>query len=339
MKRAFIGLVCAVVALTVAVPAMAGPKVEMEDGYFRVRFLCQPHYAFSSDTADEEMFSLRRARILIDGQIADGVTFFMETDGATAQFIQDAYVDFAVCSGDNHAVGVKTGLILLPFSYENRASAASLLGVDYNAESISLPNSLVWRNVGVEVHGQYADKVAVNAGVFDGNGAPDEGSPRVTGHIGVGLIGNAQSGAFYSQNRLKSETYVNVGAGIDSQSDASVSTNGTMTDNMAWVVDVQSCISLTDTIGLTVNGAYYDYDNDNVFSGSRLFVEAGLGCTEMKVQLTAKYAMSDPDGGSSSDDVTIGAHYFMKGNNIRGGIEYRFGDSDDTALLGLQFLL
>jgi hypothetical protein len=305
-----------------------------------VRFLGQAHYAISDDTADEEMFSIRRARIILDGQICEGVTFFVETDGGTAkdQFIQDAYVDFAVCEGESHAVGIKAGLILLPFSFESYSSAASLLGIDYNAEAISLPNSLVWRNVGVEIHGNYANKLAVNAGIFDASDAPDEAGLRFTGHVNLGVIGDAQAGAFYAQNRLKNETYINLGVGIDSQSDASVGALGIkLVDNLSWVVDVQSCVSITDDMALTVNGGYYDYDNDIVFTGSRLFVESGLQYS--KCQATLKYATSDPDSGDSTDDITVGLQYFMKGNNLRGGIEYRTGDSADTALLGLQFLL
>jgi len=85
-----------------------------------------------------------------------------------------------------------------------------------------------------------------------------------------------------------------------------------------------------------VNGAYYDWDNA-AFKGNTAFVESGV--LVGKTMLTGKYSLTDPDDGSSTDDYTVGLHYFLKGQNARGGVEYRWGDSSNWTLVGIQFLL
>jgi len=41
----------------------------------------------------------------------------------------------------------------------------------------------------------------------------------------------------------------------------------------------------------------------------------------------------------SISDYTVGLDYFFKGQSLRVGVEYRFGDSPDSVLAGLKFLL
>jgi len=108
-------------------------------------------------------------------------------------------------------------------------------------------------------------------------------------------------------------------------------------DSEATVIDFQSGFNLGDTAySLTVNGAYYDWDN-SAFKGDTAFIEGGL--LYDKYMVTLKYSLQDEDNESSIDDFTAGLHYFIKGHNARVGLEYRWGDSNDWALLGIQFLL
>ena len=63
------------------------------------------------------------------------------------------------------------------------------------------------------------------------------------------------------------------------------------------------------------------------------------GIRYSKTQLVTKYTVQDPDNGASIQDYTVGLNYFLKGHNARAGIEYRWGDSPDQVLAGIQFLL
>ena len=168
--------------LALAAGAFAGPRVNIDDEtWMEFGFLGQVHATYTEGAADETDFFLRRARIILSGQIMDGVKFFAETDNDNAgkngapdasTDIQDAFLDVRLPVATNH--WVKAGLILLPFSFESRAGATTLLGNDYNAEAIKLVNTFVWRDYGAEVHGHFLDqRIAYFAGVFDGYDAED----------------------------------------------------------------------------------------------------------------------------------------------------------------------
>lgn len=337
-------IVCIIVALlTIPCTSFAGPKWEIgEDSWMSLSFLGQAHYSFMEDAADEKDFYLRRGRIILSGQMTDGIRFFMETDndnhgknGVNANTdIQDAFVDVRIGQTDHW---VEAGLILLPFSFESCSSAASLLGLDYNVESVKFTNSFVWRDYGAEVHGTFLDKIDYRAGVFDGYEAYEKANLRVTGHVGVTPIGKAESSWFYSQNRLGNENYLSFGAGYDTQEKATADEAGVVSDSDAWVVDAVSGFDLGADIGLTLNAAYYDWDNSG-FKGNTIFAETGLLFIK-KIQPTFKYSIQDPENGDNLTDYTVGLNYFFAKHNLRTGIEYRTGDSSDWFLAGVQFLL
>jgi len=285
--------------------------------------------------------------------------FFAETDNDNAgkngqpnvsTDIQDIFADLRLWRTDACEQWIKGGLILLPFSFENRSSAGSLLGLDYNSEAIKLVNTFVWRDYGAESHGNVGKRFSYAAGVFDGYDAKDsdknpDASMRFTGHAAVNLLGQTESGWFFNQERLgKQGNYLSVGAGLDMQDEATLrttpATNGipesrVEQDSHNWVVDFQSEFTL-DPVLVTLNGGYYGWDN-SAFKGNTRFVEAGV--MFKKTQLTMKYSAQDPDEGDSLTDYTVGLQYFLKGHNARGGVEYRSGDSPDMILAGIQFLL
>ncbi len=362
-KRVF--CLAPVLALLWISAAVAGPKLVIsDDSYLQVGALGQLQATYSEDADDTTDFFLRRARIILSGQMMDGVLFFLETDSPNTgkagsadpdMDIQDAFMDFRLSGCSNH--WFKAGLILLPFSFENRSSAASLLGNDYNAEVIKLPNTFVWRDYGAEFHGSlFNQKIAYAAGVFDGYDTtgstknPDADF-RATAHVSVGVIGEVETGWFYNQNRIgKKLTYLTLGAGVDRQDQASVGEikatpatataaavagSSTIVDSEAYVVDMQSGYEI-DNRGVMFNAAWYTWDNI-LFKGDTCFAEGGLWVD--KTMVTGKYSLQDPDSGTMTEDYTVGLHHFLKGHNVRGGIEYRWGDSADQVLAGIQFLL
>lgn len=328
--------------------ALAGPKVEFgEGGSLSLGLLGQVQGTWVDSDAVKDDFDifLRRGRLILSGQITDGIKVFAETDyanagrtGSTATFVmQDIFADVRIV-GD-HAVEV--GLILLPFSFESGSSAASLLGLDYNSEVIKLTNSHVWRDLGAMAHGNVGGLVSYRVGVFDGYDQAsknEEAALRFAGHIAVNPIGKAEAGWFYNQVRLDQPTYVSLGAGFDTQGDATAVKAGdttTIEDATAWVIDLQSAGPVGPLYAI-LNGAYYDWDS-SAFKGKTAFAEAGA--LYGKAMATFKWTLQDPDKGDSVNDYTVGLHYFLKGQTLRGGLEYRTGDSPDAVLAGVQFLL
>jgi len=354
-----------IVALLAGLPGgqlWAAPKYYWDgsNSWISLGFLGQVHCANIKNAKPENDMYLRRARIILSGQITDGVQFFAETDndnaGKSGQAsvstdIQDAFADMRLLkTEDGSEQWIKAGLILLPFSFETRASAASLLGLDYNSEAIKLVNTFVWRDYGVEFHGNIGNRFSYAAGVFDGYDLKDsdknsEADLRFTGHAAFNLLGNAEKDWFYTQERPTITTnYLSIGAGLDTQDRATLkvtpATNGVPEsrkeyDSENWVLDIQSGFVLKSTL-LTLNLAYYNWDNA-AFDGTTAFAEGGI--MYGKNQLTCKYSEQDPDQKDSTTDYTVGLHHFLKNHNARGGIEYRWGDSPDMVLAGIQFLL
>jgi hypothetical protein len=351
MKSLPLRMVVITALASCSLSAWAGPKWDIsDDSYLQLGFLGQVHATYSQDATDQEDIYLRRARIILSGQVTDGVKFFAETDNdnagkngttAVSTDIQDAFVDVRLAT--NH--WVEAGLILLPFSFETKSSAGSLLGLDYNSEVIKLVNTFVWRDYGAEFHGNFGKKFAYRAGIFDGyddtaSTKNPEAPLRYTGHVALNLIGEVETGWFYSQERLADKPYLSIGVGGDYQEEATrkVSTNkapDTITDNEAIVVDFQSGWKM-GPLAATMNGGWFNWDNA-AFKGETLFVEAGL--RHDQVQVTGKLSGQEPEKGDSKQDTTVGVNYFMKKHNARCGLEYRWGDSADQYLLGLQFLL
>ncbi|MDC0357881.1 OprO/OprP family phosphate-selective porin [Oligoflexia bacterium] len=352
MKIRVLWAVCLAIVFTGS-SAWAGPKWEFgEDSWMKLGFLGQVHYSFMEDAADEHDFYLRRGRLILSGQITDGVKFFAETDndnagkngaGSTKTDIQDAFVDIQL--GDS-SHWVQAGLILLPFSLENRSSAASLLGLDYNVETIKFVNTFVWRDYGTELHGTLGDRVGYHIGAFDGYDETDsikndDAGLRLVARVDISILGEkVPSGWFYSQNQLGQNQYLVAGAGYNHQDDATLDStlaSPIEEDSKAWVVDFQSSLPLAQDWALLTNGAYYDWDNA-VYKGGTAFVETGLMYD--RFMGTVKWSAQDRDHHDAVRDYTIGFHYFMdRKHNLRAGAEYRLGDSSDWLLVGLQFLL
>ncbi len=334
-----------------AVSSLAGPKWELsEDQYIQLNVLGQVHASFTENAEDEHDIYLRRARIILSGQIADGLKFFTETDNDNAgrngvagvsTDIQDAFVEQRLWT-DHYLQG---GLLLLPFSFESGSSAASILGMDYNVETLKFVETFAWRDYGVIFRGVFADRVAYRIGGFDGyDGNTDTKNPdakiRGTGHISLNLVGKPENGWFFTQTTLEEEPYFAIGAGADYQNDATLitTTNDTpavATDNQAWVVDFKSGFPVGQSLA-TLNGAWHDWDN-STYLGDTSFIESGMLFNEF--QVTFKVSHQSPDAGDDTTDYTVGLQHLRHKHNARAGIEFRTGDSENQVLLGCQVFL
>jgi hypothetical protein len=340
-------LVATALLITVAfssVPAFAGPKLDFgEAAWMKIDLLAQAHYSFLDDAEDEDDFYIRRFRILVNGQIDEGIKVFFQTDysnagkqGADSDFtLLDGWVDVRLFGSDHW---LKGGLIPLPLSMENRSAVGALLGLDYNSEILKFVNDSTWRDVGAVLQGTFVDRrLGYRVGIFDGYDTSTKNSDadlRFTGRVDFAVIGEVPTG-WYVQDTLGGSTYLRIGGGYDHQGDATL-VDSKIFDNDVWVLDFQSAYQFNDAFQLTVNGAWFDWDNSK-FDGNTAFAEAGLRYN--KIIGTLKYTFQDPDEGDELNDYTVGLHYNLKANNLKGGIEYRGGDSDDWWLVGIQFLL
>src|SRR6056297_3479158 len=167
--------------------AFVMPAIAQEDGVAKLTYgenkwvalhyllQAQGSYQQNADNEGKNYYGndakIRRSRVILKGQLSEKVSFFMETDAPQQEgyekstlFTQDAYIDFAIAD----EFKIAAGHILLPFMHHNRASAVSLLGVDYNVKTVPVGGN-VWRDTGVEARGLlFGGIIDYRVGAFNG---------------------------------------------------------------------------------------------------------------------------------------------------------------------------
>jgi hypothetical protein len=188
--------------------------------------------AGATDGYQQNLF-LRRLRILVGGQVAKNVTFFVETDnpnlgkavGATAKalgsgfILQDAFVNWKIAN----EFSLDAGLILIPLCRNCNESAASQLALDYGSFSFlesGVTQSVVGRDTGFQARGYLVgNHLEYRAGAYQGmRQAGSRNSFRFTGRLQYNFL-DTEVGPFYPGVYLGKKKVFAIGASLDTQSD------------------------------------------------------------------------------------------------------------------------
>lgn len=347
MSKLFCGIVMMALVLGTGFSALAwSPKMEVnEDVWMQVGFLGQMQFEMvedgtgSGDKWTNDFFA-RRARIMGMGSVHKNVKFFFDTDVPNAGKSRNnsdlvwntGFIDLQFMPEFN----ISMGRILVPFSVENRASAALLLGIDYNLRATKVPtladDKAFWRDDGVEVRGLLVDGlIDYRVGLFRGSredneitgNNPDE-NMRSTGMVMINL-GDAQPGWFYNMNSLGALNILSFSAGYDY---ISLSGNG-VEDHKAYNVGAH----LDQPLGagrIVGSAAFYDWDGP-YYSGQTASAQAGflMDCPfreGSQIQPVLRWQYQDPDNGAELNTFNIGLNYFLKGHNINFKADYAIND-------------
>ncbi|MEW6525204.1 MAG: hypothetical protein AB1444_00890 [Spirochaetota bacterium] len=294
-------LVAIALVVGLAAPTFAADSIAKftfgDDQYLELHYLLQVQaYSLYKDGNPESDYwskdaKIRRSRVIVKGQAAQGVEFFMETDAPNFEdnntgknlYTQDAYIDFTIAK----ELKIAFGHILLPFMHHDRQSAATLLCADYTAAVVPVGGN-VWRDTGIEFRGLLANGlVDYRIGVWDGKDRTqitwDDDSnpltpnvyrytlnkndmPRITGRVQINLK-DAEDGFFYSGNYLGKKSIISFGFGLDYQKDAydaftyTGDLNKKDEDYTAWTVDFYFDHPIAANNVLTLQGAYVDVKN------------------------------------------------------------------------------
>jgi len=321
------------------------------------------------DSTVDKSFFLRRSRIMLTGQVAKNVTFFMETDdfnagkddtgnkgsSDTGLFTQDAYINYMIAD----ELQVAVGMILLPFMHHNRQSAVSLLGVDYNTAFVGagLKNTNVWRDYGLEVRGLLLGGIIdYRVGVFQGRDratlADDDGVdldtnthdyPRYTGRIQINAM-DPETGFFYSGNYLGKKKIVSFGAGVDYQQQVLPDPGKVPDDYLAWTLDLTVDYGFAGGNAIALQAAYVNIENcpETAYPASGVpyedsyayFVQAGLLIANL-VQPVVKYytVVSDYDTKDAEISHIIGGlNFYLNGHNANIKVEYAYPTGDNKSV-------
>ena len=173
---------------------------------------------------------IRRARLLLGGQITPNLTFFAETDSPNlgkslttgtknsqpSMFLQDAYVEYKV----KDAFSIDAGLMLVSPSRNGLQSAASLMPIDYGAHTFanSAPTqSSAGRDTGMQAKGYLLNKhLEYRAGLFQGMRDAQNRELRTTARVQYNFF-DTETSYFYTGTYLGKKKILAIGAGYDHQ--------------------------------------------------------------------------------------------------------------------------
>ncbi len=341
------------------------PKISVDDDtWIQLGFLGQFRFETGQNKAgvNEDHwnyeFYTRRARIMGLGSVHENVRFFFSTDVpntggenvANSMVWNDGFVDFQIMP----ELKIAFGRILVPFSVENQASAAALLGIDYNLGLLKTPTFVdraFWRDDGFEVRGiLFEGLIDYRLGVFRGVRDFEQNprfEPRTTGMVLVNLQ-DAQPGWFYNPNSLGSLDVISFGAGFDR-----VPRSGRNFDDSLAL----SAFALIEQgiAGGRLNAliGYYNWDGPawgGGFEGHTLGAQLGFlipgevltGRLQPVVRFQRQDDTRDPeDGGGAGltlNTVNLGLNYYLKGQAVNFKVDYALNDRLDADGLGADTL-
>ncbi len=218
-----------------ATTASAQAEIKVDDTInFKLGVLLQPQGDWTQDASGgyEQNLFIRRARLLVGGQLSPKVTFFLETDNAnlgkvvggtkaisTGFGMQDAFLEWKVADG----LMLDAGLMFIPLCRNCYESAATLLPLDYGAYSFlqSAPTqSVVSRDTGFQARGYLAhNRLEYRLGAFQGaRDRLSRSSFRSAGRVQYAFF-DVESGFFTTGTYLGKKKVLTVGGGYDVQSD------------------------------------------------------------------------------------------------------------------------
>ena len=355
MKRLFGSLLGLVLLLGSPSSVTGQARLAVDDNtWLQIGLLAQLQFEAAQRSAgvngDEwgSDFFARRLRIMGRGSVHQKVKFWFSTDvpnagksGVPNDIIwNDGFVDFQLLPQINVAVG----RFLIPFSPDNRASAGSLLGIDYNLNLLKLPTPVdraFWRDDGIEVRGVlFGGHFEYRGGVFRGartfNLAP-AGDPvrlnnpdhllRTTGMAMINL-GDAQPGWFYNPNSLGALTLLSVGAGYDRIPNSTVNIDNSHAWNVFALVEQPVGKGRVNALA-----AYYDWEGPawgGGFEGNTMGVQVGyllpVEALGGKWQPVVRLQRQDSDAGLTLNTVNLGLNYLLKGHAINVKLDYAIDD-------------
>jgi hypothetical protein len=345
MKKLGCGL--AFIGLTL-LPAVVRAAENTTPPPLAFRFLFQPQVQLTEKDAPDktawgkEAF-VRRARIILSGNVSERISFFAETDipnwGKNGQwsgemYLQDAYIDFLLVKdgGFVNNLHLAAGMILLPFSHNGRQSAASLNTLDYHGALVQFPtgSTKVWRDNGLEARGLFWNKrLDLRLGVFNGlrGNAADtrpanaQDGPRFTGRVQYNFL-DAEEAFFYGGNYLGTKKVLSVGGGLDS-----------MTGYRATTLDLFLDYPLRPDLGLVFQANYFHYSPDasalgpgfEAPNGQAFDLEAGLRYKAFEPVIS--FERFNPENIDSrptdfAENLRCGLNWWIKGHTVNLKAEY-----------------
>jgi len=284
---------------------------------------------FQADTIDNpgtepntNNLFVRRLRLLFAGQVAKGVSFFVETDapnlgktlagGKNIQpsvILQDAYAEFRAAD----AFMLDAGLMFIPFSRNSLQSANTLLPIDYGTNTFnqSAPTqSSTGRDTGFQARGYFVgNHLEYRIGAFQGiRDAGSDNAFRYAGRVQYNVL-ETETGFFYTGTYLGKKKILAVGAAFDGQKGF-------------HAYDADAFFDYPAGPGaITAQFDYNHFDGGDTLTTllkqNDVLVEAGYLIRALKVTPVLQLSHRDLTDRSLGDEnrTAVGANYWWSGHN------------------------
>lgn len=221
-------------------------------------------------------FFMRRARILVYGNITKDLAYFIETDQPNLgkqgdwnqpMFVQDAFFSYTFMP----ELKVDVGMMLVPLSHHTIEGAIGLNALDYHADTIRFPAGKIFRDTGIQLRGLAANNLLhYRLGVFEGVRAATipaavgakplnkSGLPRIAAQLRFNIMGD-ESDFFLKGIYFSPKPIISVGIGADLQPNGVRKQNGDPGLYRALSVDAFVEYPFTADDELIFKGNFFNY--------------------------------------------------------------------------------
>jgi hypothetical protein len=334
-------------------PALSQVLLKVNDDvYFRFGVLLQAWADWQQDAATggfgQNLF-LRRARIMIGGQVAPDVSFLLVTDSpnlgrapkslGSGFVLVDAMGEWKLCD----EFRLVAGLMLLPLCRNCQQGAGTLLSLDYGTYTFlwTVPTQSPYgRDAGFMAKGYLANqRLEYRIGAYQG--AREAGSRnafRATGRIQYNFL-DTEVVVFYPGTYLGTKKVLAIGGGYDVQQ-----------DYHALAADIFFDYPVAKAGGVTAQADFIHYDGGSTFPTlppqNDWFAEAGFYVARLKLLPFVRFESQDyvhaADAALGQKRYQAGVTWFVQQSNfnIRGAwtkVTRQSGPATDDFTLQLQF--
>lgn len=333
-KYRFAGLAAASVMLCLSYTAQAQLQISNENVTmkFGIQGQLWADWTQGDAVADRgyaQNLYLRRARIILGGNIGNDVTYFVETDSpnlgktpkspTTGFMLQDAFLEWKA----SNKFRVDGGLFLVPLSRNTLQSTASYYTLDLSRLTTinnSSTQSAGLRDLGFGARGFfYHDKLQYRFGVFQGERDTNaHNSLRTSGYLQYDFF-EKETGYIFTGTALGTKKILAVDAGYDAQ--------GSYRGESANIA-----LDLPVRHGDEIGGQFQFFHYDGALKFPALldqndwFVEAAYYVHKVKVQPFAKVEeqrfVSQADAVNNVRRAGGGVNYYIHGQNLKWTLQF-----------------
>jgi phosphate-selective porin OprO and OprP len=335
-----------------------GPELKLVlGGYIQTNFEDGAVFAFNGNfgqTAINDRFRLRRARVNLTGDFAEQFDFkvegdFAQGDGISSNRTAFSATDIFVNWHRFDEAQIKIGQWKAPFGLEQITPDTSLLMIER-----TLPTGAITpeRQIGIQLWGKpfaniwpdQKDLLTYYAGIFNGNGR----NFSVNDNNNFMYVGRLDSTLFKSKI-WGQESFLKLGADVLNSRDAQgtnisnsgnllVNTDGSLSpftlpgsdERTAWSVDAWFELGRFDLIGeyfeeyvngRTVNGVPPGFAN---FTTDGYYITAAYFLIPNKLQLAIQWQDLNPGqkGNDGLYSIGVGLNYYIHGDNLKLMVNY-----------------